>query len=232
MPLWVSPSAADECAFPDAGDTARRYCTPAAAESSRAATAEAPFPPMRYLQVIFGFFDRRFVGFNGGLEHAGVDFAAAAGTPVFAICDGTAALTRTDRPEIIHAVLVVEHQCPEPLGKVYGYYGHIHSSLTEGDKVNAGDAIGTVRDWQANSHLHFGLSRNLMEENWGVHPRGATLQGLLGMGWLDPLQYFAVAVPAPAPAPVVQRPAPKPALTKPALKRNLAPRKPVIRPKR
>lgn len=227
MSLLAMPAAADECVFPDASDASRRYCTPVNGELPRGVAPDRLFPPLKYLQVIFGFFDRRFPGYNGGLEHAGVDFAAAAGTTVYAICDGTAVLTRTDRPEIMLAVLVVEHQCPEPLGRVHAYYGHIYSTLMEGDGVSAGDAIGTVRDWQGNSHLHFGLSRSLMEENWGVHPRGATLQGLLGMSWLDPLQYFAVAVPAPVVAPVVQRPAPKPVVQRP-----IAPRKPVTKPKR
>jgi murein DD-endopeptidase MepM/ murein hydrolase activator NlpD len=209
--LLPACAAADDCIVPGASGNVQRYCPPRTAESPNGATPDQPSVPLRYLQVIFGFFDRRFPSFNGWLEHAGVDFAAAAGTTVFAICDGTVALTRTERPEIMLAVLVVEHQCAEPLGKVYAYYGHVHSSLAEGDRVLAGDAIATVRDWGGNSHLHFGLSRQLMEENWGVHPRGATLQGLLGMGWLDPLQYFAAAVPAPASAPVIKRPAPKPA---------------------
>jgi murein DD-endopeptidase MepM/ murein hydrolase activator NlpD len=208
--LLPASAIADDCMVPGASDAAQRYCPPRAAESSNGATLEQPSVPLRYLQVIFGFFDRRFPSYNGWLEHAGVDFSAAAGTTVFAICDGTVALTRTDRPEIMSAVLVVEHQCAEPLGKVYAYYGHVHSSLTEGDRVLAGDAIATVRDWGGNSHLHFGLSRRLMEENWGVHPRGATLQGLQELGWLDPLHYFSGVVPAPAPAPVIRRAAPKP----------------------
>lgn len=148
--------------------------------------------PLAHLLVIFGFYDRRFPAHNGWLEHAGVDFTAAAGTAVYAICNGTVALARTDNGTVVSAVLVVEHQCPEPLGKVYAYYGHIHSELKGGDAVSAGDGIGTVRDWQSNSHLHFGLSRHLLEE-WGTYPRGVTLSALEDQGWLNPLHYFPAA---------------------------------------
>lgn len=207
-----APSAAVDCTSPSSDDAAQRFCVPRASESTRDTSAERLIPPLSHLQVIFGYFDRRFPNFNGWQEHAGVDFAASAGSPVFAICEGNVALTRTERPEIMQAFMAVAHQCPEPLGRVYGYYGHIHSNLVEGDVVSAGSVLGTVRDWQGNTHLHFGLSRRLTEENWGVHPRGATLQGLQDLGWLDPLQHFDAVVPAP---PMMQRAAPKPLVKRP-----------------
>jgi murein DD-endopeptidase MepM/ murein hydrolase activator NlpD len=154
--------------------------------------------PLPNLQLIFGFFDRRFPGFNGGREHLGVDFAASAGTPVSAVCDGTVITNNTREADIVTAVVIVEHDCPQPPGAVYGYYGHVHSGLLIGEAITAGSTIGTVRDWGGNSHLHLGLSTRLMEENWGVVPRGATLQTLTAEGWLNPLDYFLQVTPRKA----------------------------------
>jgi murein DD-endopeptidase MepM/ murein hydrolase activator NlpD len=154
------------------------------------------------MQTIFGFFDRRFPGYNNGLEHLGVDFSAAAGTAVTAICDGTVVFNNTSQSTIGSAVVMVEHDCPQPLGMVYGYYGHVQSILLTGESVAAGSNIGYIRDWGGNSHLHLGLSTRLYEADWGV-VRGTTLQELEAQGWLNPLNFFAIA-PRPAPIIVVQ----------------------------
>lgn len=150
------------------------------------------------MQLLFGFFDRRFPGFNGGKEHLGVDFAAAAGTPVAVVCDGTVIANNTREADIVAAVVIIEHECPLPLGTVYAYYGHVHSALLPGESVAAGDTVGTIRDWGANSHLHLGLSTQPHEGNWGVVARGATLPALVAEGWLNPLDYFAKVAPQQA----------------------------------
>jgi Peptidase family M23 len=152
-------------------------------------------PPLADTQIIFDFFDRRFPGFNGGKEHLGVDFAAAAGAGVTAICDGTVRFNNSSQADVVSAVVMVEHDCPPPLGTVYGYYGHVQSVLLPGENIAAGGHIGTVRDWAGNTHLHLGLSTRLHEENWGVVPRGATLQTLAAQGWLNPLDYFSRTPP-------------------------------------
>lgn len=172
---------------------------------------------MANLIVIFGFFDRRFTAYNGGLEHLGVDFAAAPGTGVYAICDGRVVLSRTDHAQVVSSVLVIEHQCPEPLGQVYAYYGHVHSPLAEGETVSAGVSIGTVRDWQHNSHLHFGLSTRMLDEHWGTHPRGVTLASLAEQGWLNPLNYFTAAHNGE-----LKRVAPKPTVNRQHRPRNIS----------
>lgn len=147
--------------------------------------------PLAHMSIIFGFYDRRFPGFNGEKEHLGVDFAAAAGTVVAAVCDGTVISNNAVQADVVSSVVMLEHECPSPLGRVFGYYGHVYSELLPGDTVAAGSSIGTVRDWGSNSHLHLGLSTRLHEEAWGVVPRGATLQALEAQGWLNPLNYFA-----------------------------------------
>jgi hypothetical protein len=163
--------------------------------SENAAAPSALVAPMTQLQVIFGFYDRRFPGFNGGQEHLGVDFTAGPGTPVYALCDGVVVSNRTDRAEIVAAVLVVEHDCAQPVGKVYAYYGHIQSNLAQGEAMPAGGTLGTVRPWPGNGHLHLGLATQYLEENWGTYPRGVTLPALEDQGWLNPLNYLSVAPP-------------------------------------
>jgi murein DD-endopeptidase MepM/ murein hydrolase activator NlpD len=164
-----------------------------APQTQQAQPAQQPLlvSPLANPQVMFGFFDRRFAGFNNGLEHLGVDFSAAAGTAVMSICDGTVVSNNTGHTDTISAVLMVEHECPPPLGKVYAYYGHVYSDLPPGVSVSAGSGIGNVREWPGNGHLHLGLSTRLQEESWGLGARGTTLQELEAQGWLNPLDYFA-----------------------------------------
>lgn len=217
-----------EVATPAPAANAAPGFLPALSTAATPATLPGMISPMENLSVIFGFYDRRFPGFNGGVEHLGVDFTAQGGAPVFAICDGTVVATNTHYAETPSAYLVIDHQCPEPLGRVYAYYGHVSSDAARGDIVPAGATIGAVREWPGNGHLHLGLSRRLVEENWGTHPRGITQRDLEEQGWLNPLDYFAAA-PRVVPAPVRVAPV-RPAASRraPALKR-VAPQAPVHR---
>lgn len=194
---------ADQCRQQHANDRvaqltcARRAFAPTVPQAQPTQQARQPPPlvsPLANTQVIFGFFDRRFPGFNNGLEHLGVDFSAAAGTAVASICDGTVVSNNTGQSDTVSAVLMVEHDCPPPLGRVFAYYGHVQSELLPGVSVSAGSGIGNVREWPGNSHLHLGLSTRLQEEGWGLVPKGTTLQELEALGWLNPLDFLA-AVP-------------------------------------
>ena len=199
---------ADECRQKHVNDpVAQVICARQAYLAAPASEAQPASPltsPLANTQVIFGFYDRRFPGFNNGLEHLGVDFSTAAGAAVAAICDGTVVFNNTSQASIGAAVVMVEHDCPQPLGTVYGYYGHVQSVLLTGENVAAGTNIGFVRDWGGNSHLHLGLSTRLYEADWGVVPRGATLQELEAQGWLNPLNYFSGIQPRPAASYVAQ----------------------------
>lgn len=187
-------STAEQCRRQYPGDQASQLTCARRAFAPSAPTAQ-PLPqlvsPLANPQVIFGFFDRRFPGFNNGLEHLGVDFSAAAGTPVTAICDGTVLSNNSAQSDTVSAVVMVEHDCPQPLGRVFAYYGHVLSELLPGAPVTAGSSIGGVREWPGNSHLHFGLSTRLQEEAWGLVPRGTTLPELEALGWLNPLDFLA-----------------------------------------
>ena len=195
-PLAAQPTA-EQCLQQHANDRAAQLaCARRTTVESPDGQAAAPLvSPLANRQIIFDFFDRRFPGFNGGREHLGVDFAATPGAPVTAICDGTVVFNNSSQADLVSAVVMVEHECPQPLGTVYGYYGHVHSELLHGVTVTAGGNIGTVRDWGGNTHLHLGLSTRLHEENWGLVPRGATLESLMAQGWLNPLDYFSTTPP-------------------------------------
>jgi Peptidase family M23 len=172
--------------------------------AAKAQSSPALYSPLANVQVIFGFFDRRFPGYNNGQEHLGVDYAAAAGTAVTAICDGTVVSNNSSHADIVSAVVVIEHECAQPLGTVYGYYGHVQSDLLPGESVSAGSSVGAVRDWAGNTHLHLGLNTRLLEENWGVVPRGATLSELEAQGWLNPSNFFSATQPMRATRGVAQ----------------------------
>lgn len=197
----AQPPTAEQCRRQYAKDRAAQMkCARVAFVTSGSQAQPAPrlVSPLANAQVIFGFFDCRFPGFNNGLEHLGVDYAAKAGAAVAAICDGMVVFNNTSPADIVSAVVMIEHECEQPLGKVYGYYGHVQSDLIPGDFLSAGSIIGTVRDWAGNSHLHLGMSTAMHKDDWGLAPRGATLQAIEAQGWLNPLNFFAGAPPARA----------------------------------
>ncbi len=147
--------------------------------------------PLDGLDLAYGFYDRKYPDKNNDWkEHTGVDLRAKAGTTVYAICDGTVSTNTTGRDDIMSAFLIVKHNCPSPLGAVYGYYGHISSSFQVGASVTSGKSLGTVRTWPNNSHLHFGLNTKLLSTRWGIDPKGTTLATMTSEGWLNPMNYL------------------------------------------
>ncbi len=238
--LAAELTAAERCTQQYADDpVAQLLCVrrstgaPQGAETQPSLPPPVLTPPLTNMQVIFNFYDRRFPGFNGGREHLGVDLSATPGTTVYAVCDGVVVSTNAGFADLVSAVVVVEHECDEPLGKVYAYYGHVNSVLLQSESVTAGGVIGTVRDWGWNSHLHYGLSMQLME-NWGLVPSGPSLQSLQEQGWLNPMNYFVANSVRPPVQPVF-RPVYKPVirplvksvksvpLRRPAVTRNMRP---------
>ncbi|MBH0117260.1 M23 family metallopeptidase [Salinibacterium sp. NG253] len=108
-----------------------------------------PFP---YTVPITDGFGYRSSGF-----HKGTDFAAASGTPIYAIADGTVDLIQADWSGYgYHAVIshVINGQQVESL------YAHMitdSSPLVVGQQINAGDFIGLVGETGIayGAHLHF-----------------------------------------------------------------------------
>ena len=121
-------------------------------------------------------------------EHTGVDVMAPVGTGVKAMCDGVVAGNYTSKA-VVNAFLIVRHSCAGQ--QLYGYYGHIASSLGSGVAVKAGDVVGTVRQYGSNNHhLHFGVNVSLLSKGWGRASLGTSRQAMLNAGWLDPIEFL------------------------------------------
>lgn len=170
-----------------------------AAQSANAAsvwdqTVVHPLPTGRMLPG-----DRcRFGSSNcaGNGVHLGTDLMAPAGTTVVAMCAGVVRHNNTTSASIWNSKVIIEHTCgghfqAQP---VFGHYGHIQSSLQVGAQVQAGQALGTLKNDGANSHLHMGLAYSIHTSDWG-YAAGTS-------DWLD----FAAVVSRPTARPSVVAP--------------------------
>lgn len=104
--------------------------------------------------------------------HDGVDIKADVGTPVKAMNKGTVIEVKEDA--LWGNCIVIDHG-----SGVTGYYYSLSKAMNvvEGDKVNAGQVIGSVGDTAECeaaelSHLHFGLKKN--------------------GSWIDPIEFIGL----------------------------------------
>lgn len=112
------------------------------------------YPIEDYLQISSRYGARR--SYNGGpyrTYHEGVDFAAYAGTPVYAAAGGTVVLA-----EILYVrggAVLIDHG----LGIYSGYYHMSAVHVTPGQTVAAGDLVGEVGTLglSTGNHLHWDL---------------------------------------------------------------------------
>ena len=145
---------------------------------------------------------------NFGGYHTGIDILVPLNTPVFAICDGTVVLNHTDYnydtgfENYWNSFLIVEHKCNNE--KIYGYYGHISSNFQKLDRVKSGSLIGYVImaksikdkvtpegiDRPSNTHLHFGLNKSFLTNQWGYVP---SLAAVYKLGWINPITYLNIS---------------------------------------
>lgn len=106
--------------------------------------------------------------------HDGVDIKADVGTPVKAMNKGTVVEVKEDA--LWGNCITIDHG-----SGVTGYYYSLSKAMNvvEGDKVNAGQVIGSVGDTAECeaaelSHLHFGLKKN--------------------GSWIDPIEFIGLAI--------------------------------------
>lgn len=96
--------------------------------------------------------------------HVGTDYMAPVGKAVKAICDGKVRYDVSRTNDVRNSLLIIEHDCPT--GKIYGYYGHLNSSVK--GNVKEGQTIGKLRTYGTNnSHLHMGISKQYTTRKWG-----------------------------------------------------------------
>jgi Protein of unknown function (DUF1566)/Peptidase family M23 len=101
--------------------------------------------------------------------HSGIDYVIPATTPVYSVCDGIVRIARnaTTTPNIWNRFTII--QCTDA-NKLFVYYGHINATVSAAkgkNSVKAGQQIGTVADWKANSHLHLGFNTKYLTTQWG-----------------------------------------------------------------
>jgi hypothetical protein len=90
--------------------------------------------------------------------HIGYDIMESYGSPVYAISSGEV-ISRSDDAGSWgtgNSALYIKHTLSDGTQFV-ALYGHIHTSLNNGNRVSGGVEIGTIGDWGDGDHLHFGV---------------------------------------------------------------------------
>ena len=117
-----------------------------------------------------------------GTFHAGLDFAAPIGTPIYAAADGVVVEGR-ERYNVSGFGSWIWLDCQDSVGKdfIYGHVKHDGILVKAGDRVRAGQQIGVVGNegQSTGPHLHFEVWRS---------------PGRLGGAHQDPAPYLANAV--------------------------------------
>ena len=133
-----------------------------------------PMKPGTY-QVSSGY------GPRWGTFHAGLDFAAPIGTPIYAAADGVVVEGR-ERYNVSGFGSWIWLDCQQSAGRdfIYGHVKHDGILVQAGDRVRAGQQIGVVGNEGESTgpHLHF--------EVWGA-------PGRLGGAHEDPARYLSRA---------------------------------------
>lgn len=124
---------------PDAGATAAGTADSDLETAAAAQTSPSSVPNIRMTRPVSGPIA---IGFNKGAgptRNDGVDFAAAAGSPVVAAADGEVALVSQSLSGL-GTIVLVRH--PDEVLTVYGRIADV--SVTKGDAVKRGQQIGVV----------------------------------------------------------------------------------------
>ncbi len=161
---------------------------PALASAMRSPLGEAT------LNISAGFFDTSYPGaWNPPAQHLGSDLPAPEGTQVVSPVAGTILLNRTGRADAFEKYLIVR----SATGDQEHVFGHINSSLSEGDEVEIGTPLGTIVSAGTGSHVHWGINTAGVLESlgsgwgWGRAPLSATVEQAADRGWIDPAEWFA-----------------------------------------
>lgn len=113
------------------------------ASTEAAIQAELPLPSEAPALMGIPLEDFSHVSHRFGDEHKGTDFSAAAGTPVYAVADGTVLLSRYHYSYGNYVSL--EHTQPYDGQSVRTLYGHMNELAVEaGQTVKQGDVLGYV----------------------------------------------------------------------------------------
>ena len=94
----------------------------------------------------------------GGSFHAGLDMAAAAGTPIHSVAEGTVVHAGAGKDGRSSMLVIIEHEVDGE--KFWTWYVHMYPGgvyVSEGQHVTAGEVIGAVGSYgnSTGPHLHF-----------------------------------------------------------------------------
>ncbi|MDO9499074.1 M23 family metallopeptidase [Falsiroseomonas sp.] len=133
--------------------------------------------PLDGARLTSGFGMRRHPILGYSRRHAGLDFAAPTGTPIFAAADGVVASARSERG--YGRTVRLRH--PGGVETVYAHMSRFTRGLKAGDRVRQGAVIGAVGStgMSTGPHLHYEIRIAGVPQNPArvALPGGAPLRG-------------------------------------------------------
>jgi murein DD-endopeptidase MepM/ murein hydrolase activator NlpD len=133
--------------------------------------------PLRYLRISSGFTHQRLHPIMGiVIPHLGIDYAAPAGTPVYAAADGIVRKKGYDKHNGNH----IEIAHGGSYSTCYAHLATISGSIRSGNQVTQGQMIGTVgaTGLATGPHLDYRMKRH----GTAVNPLTVNLPSKLGIG--------------------------------------------------
>lgn len=159
-PAASAPAAAPPAAAPAQAATApaatpERTATAPAAPAAASPAAPAPSRGARFVKPVSGEISRPF-NRSGSGRSDGVDFAAPAGSEVKAAAPGQVALVSEALGGNLGTVVLIRHA-----DQMLTVYGRVNSKVEQGQRVQAGQVIGTVAPAPGGGSpsLHFEVRR-------------------------------------------------------------------------
>jgi murein DD-endopeptidase MepM/ murein hydrolase activator NlpD len=152
-PMTAPPAAPAATAAAPAETPSRTAAAPATAPA--AAPAPAPSRSARFVKPVSGEISRPF-NRSGSGRSDGVDFAAPAGSEVKAAAPGQVALVSEALGGNLGTVVLIRHA-----DQMLTVYGRVNSKVEQGQRVQAGQVIGTVAPAPGGGgdSLHFEVRR-------------------------------------------------------------------------
>jgi hypothetical protein len=146
---------------------------------------------------------------NNGI-HKGLDIMASCKKPVYPYKDSDAYVKlnwtnaskyTNEYDKYWNSFLIVYY----PNLELYVYYGHIVSSLSDNQKIDANEPLGYIRESYGydkngqiirtpnNDHLHLGVNKDFVDgknEKWGYATSATTIETLESHGWVNPIDFM------------------------------------------
>lgn len=161
--------------------------------------SEHLIPPISPFSIAAGFLDPVYAG-RHGKQLVGVELDAPVGATVRAPISGTVSHNRTGQDFPAGQKWLALRN---PKTGHEHVFGHLHSQLEEGRKVEAGQTLGQVTDGLEGKRLHWGINRFGIRQavdvesgwGWGYAPDDTDREEIMARGWTDPDELLGSAKP-------------------------------------